>query len=102
MIARLLLAALAALCVTGCRGDALLRCENPEMYRGSGERAPIQIPDDLSVPNESDALRIPPGERLAVVADEDEDDESLAAPCLELPPDYYEGLGEAGAAPAPD
>ena len=45
------------------------------------------------ITNESDALRIPPGERLAVV--EDEDDESVAAPCLELPPDYYEGLGEA-------
>ncbi len=100
MIARFLLSAVALLFVAGCGRDALLRCENPEMYRGSGERAPIQIPDDLSVPNESDALRIPSGERLAVV--EDEDDESVAVPCLELPPDYYEGLGEAGAAPAQD
>ena len=100
MIARLLLSAVAVLFVAGCGRDALLRCENPERYRGSGERAPIQIPDDLSVPNESDALRIPPGERLAVV--EGEDDESVAAPCLELPPDYYEGLGEAGAAPTQD
>ena len=100
MIARLLLSALAAQFVTGCGGDALLRCENPEMYRGSGESAPIRIPDDLSVPNESDALRIPPGDRLAVA--EVEDDESVPAPCLELPPDYYEGLGEAGAAPAQD
>jgi uncharacterized lipoprotein len=102
MIARVVLSALAALFVTGCGRDSLLRCENPETYRGSGERAPIQVPDDLSVPNESDALRIPPGERLAVFEDEDEDDEPVAAPCLELPPDYYEGLGEAGAAPAQD
>jgi uncharacterized lipoprotein len=100
VIARLAVSAVAVLFVSGCGRDALLRCENPEMYSGTGERAPIQIPDDLSVPNESDALRIPPGERLAVV--EDDDDESVAAPCLELPPNYYEGLGEAGAAPAQD
>jgi uncharacterized lipoprotein len=100
MIARFLLAAIAVLFVAGCGRDALLRCENPERYSGSGERAPIRIPDDLSVPDESDALRIPPGERLDVV--EEDDDDVTPEPCLELPPDYYEGFGEASEAAAQD
>lgn len=100
MIVRLLLCAVAVLCAAGCGRDALLRCENPERYSGSSERAPIRIPDDLSVPNESDALRIPPGERLVVV--DEEEDEPVPEPCLELPPDYYEGFGEAGETAAQD
>ena len=42
---------------------------------------PVQIPDDLSPPNESDALRLPPdlGGSSAVTAGE----------CLESPPPFF-------------
>ncbi len=62
------------------------RCEKPERYAGSGELPPVRVPDDLTPPDESGSLRIPQvgtgQERRPVVR---------KGPCLESPPDYFEG-----------
>jgi uncharacterized lipoprotein len=61
------------------------RCEQPERYAGSGELPPVQVPDDLTPPDESRSLRIPQvgdGERPKV---------ARKGACLESPPDYFEG-----------
>jgi uncharacterized lipoprotein len=72
--------------LAGCRGESGLRCEDSERYRDSGEMAPVQVPDDLSVPDESEALRVPPrpaeGERSR------EDSREERGSCLEAPPVY--------------
>jgi hypothetical protein len=75
----------AAAMLAGCRGDFGLRCENPERYMGSGEMPPVRVPDDLSVPNGTEALRVPPGEGAASAPTT-----STAGPCLESPPRYSE------------
>ena len=61
------------------------RCEKPERYAGSGELPPVQVPDDLTPPDESRSLRIPP------VSDKERRKVSRKGPCLESPPDYFEG-----------
>ena len=61
------------------------RCEKPERYAGSGELPPVRVPDDLTPPDESRSLRIPP-------APPDEPRKvTRRGPCLESPPDYFEG-----------
>jgi len=72
-----------ALC-TGCSGDRGIRCEGSDLYAGAGSVAPIRVPDDLSLPDESEALSIP-------TAPSDVLEEDLTAEsCLESPPDFYE------------
>ena len=46
--------------VCGCRGEAELRCEPTERYTGAASIPPVRVPDDLSVPDESNSLRLPP------------------------------------------
>ena len=77
-----------AVLVAGCGRDAMLRCENPEGYEDSTEHPPIRVPDDLSVPNQGDALQIPaPGQSSS-------EPRTSPGPCLESPPSFYEGLEE--------
>ena len=61
------------------------RCEKPERYAGSGELPPVQVPDDLTPPDESRSLRVPQ------VSDRDRRKVIRKGPCLESPPDYFEG-----------
>lgn len=68
----------------GCFGNAGLGCEKPQRYATSGSAPPVRVPDDLNVPNESDALQIPPGQPLEVPSDD------KSAPCLERPPSYLD------------
>lgn len=90
-----LLGVLLALLLAGCRGDYGSRCEDPGRYAGSPEVPPVRVPDDLSVPSENEALRIPPGGQLP-----EAEPRSGRGPCLESPPSYFENAPEAAGDPA--
>ncbi len=66
--------------LSGCGRDHTLACEPTERYATAISVAPVRIPDDLSPPDESDSLRLPP-EAGATAA--------LGRPCLESPPGFY-------------
>lgn len=51
--------ALAALQLAACSRDKTVRCSNATAYREAGSIAQLRIPDDLSVPDETESLRIP-------------------------------------------
>jgi hypothetical protein len=79
---RSLLILVPVLALVGCFGDRELRCESTERFQGARSVQPVRVPDDLSVPDESEALRIPPPPA---------DDDATAAAreaCLEYPPDF--------------
>ena len=76
--------ACASVFITGCFGRDKLRCEDPTIYSSSTSVAPVRVPDGLDVPDESEALQIPPGE-TRVVRDAD-----VLTECLETPPDFFE------------
>jgi len=79
----LLLAVAAA--VSGCFGGDSLSCEDPQLYGTSRSVAPVRVPDGLDVPDERNALQIPPGDPLIV------QDVDTMTECLEEPPDFFEG-----------
>jgi uncharacterized lipoprotein len=73
--------ALAALAAVACSGEKGVRCDDSALYDSSNSSPPVRVPDDLTVPDESQALLIPgpPG------------GSPEAAPtdgCLESPPPY--------------
>ena len=76
-----MLLGLAVLC--GCSREQTVACEPTERYSTARSVAPVQIPDDLSPPDEADALRLPP------VASAPRDGSSAA--CLEVPPAFFRG-----------
>jgi hypothetical protein len=81
---------LVTLLLTGCFGGRGISCEDQQRYRGSVSAAPLRIPDDLSPPDDSQALVIPPGPYTAL-------DTAPAASdrCLETPPRFFgEGFGQ--------
>ena len=61
--------------------DAILVCEDQEYYSGSQEIAPIEVPDDLDAPDDSQAFSIPE------VADGRSGPADV--PCTESPPDFF-------------
>jgi uncharacterized lipoprotein len=67
--------------IAGCSSDEGLRCEDVSQYAGSVSVPPLRVPDDLTVPDESDSLLIPDSPAGEVGA---------ATECLETPPSYYE------------
>jgi uncharacterized lipoprotein len=83
LIAALLLAA-TAFALGGCSRERPIRCGSDASYLEAETAGQLRIPDDLSVPDEADSLRIPgPAQRL----DEDGDDEQTQAqPCLQESP----------------
>jgi len=92
----LLIAVAAGPWLAGCGSNFGLRCEDPQRYAGAAEVAPVRVPEDLSVPDEVGALRIPPLDQTSprrTTAKE--------GPCLESPPDYFEGTDAAAAPAAP-
>lgn len=96
MIRRVAICVAACVLSTACGRDALLRCENAEAYLNAEERPPIRVPDDLTVPNQGEALRIPPAEQVPGRVRN-----TPNGPCLESPPDFYEGLGDVSEDAAP-
>lgn len=84
-ILRTLLALGVAAGVVACGGsEAALRCQDESHYATSSSAPPVRVPEDLSVPDESQALQIPPGDPLPVKGEDDPPD------CLELPPDFFD------------
>jgi hypothetical protein len=74
-----LVAGFAAL--AGCSRQQATTCDTDARYATARSAPPVQIPDDLSPPNESDALRLPP----AVGAS----NTTTARPCLQSPPSFF-------------
>jgi hypothetical protein len=70
-------------CLTGCSGENDLRCESTDRYATATSAPPVQIPDDLSPPDETNSLRLPP-------ASTPENAPGTRERCLETPPDYFE------------
>jgi hypothetical protein len=64
----------------GCSRQEVAPCEPEARYSTARSAQPVQIPDDLSPPNESDAIRLPP---LAAVSGP-----IVAGACLETPPPF--------------
>jgi uncharacterized lipoprotein len=67
--------------VAGCSHEDELKCDDPTRYATSTSVPPIRVPDDLTVPDESDSLLIP---------DPTPAESSAPTECLETPPSYYE------------
>jgi len=71
-------------CLVSACGGAM-RCDQPERYSDARELPPVQVPDDLTPPDESGSLRIPQTANTATRK------VSRKGPCLESPPEYFEG-----------
>ena len=67
--------------VTGCSRQQTAPCEPEARYSTARSAAPVQIPDDLSPPDESDAIRLPVD--LAPVGS------ITAGDCVEKPPSFF-------------
>lgn len=72
------IAALAAM--AGCSRQETVTCEPDARYTTARSAPPVQIPDDLSPPNEDDALRLPPDGGAAA---------QTPGACLESPPSFF-------------
>jgi hypothetical protein len=90
--ARLCLA-LGLVAVCACSRNETVDCEPTDRYAAAQSVAPVQIPDDLSPPDESDALRLPP-----VVASSGN---RASGGCLEAPPPFF-STGRPGIDPPPN
>ena len=77
-------ALLAALLLSACSGERGLSCENPERYSSATTSPPVRVPDDLSPPDESESLVIPPINQTELSRAAD------PARCLETPPGFFE------------
>jgi hypothetical protein len=70
--------------IAGCSRQETTPCEPDARYSTARSAPPVQIPDDLSPPDESDAIRLP--------SDVDVDAVAVAAitagECLETPPPF--------------
>jgi hypothetical protein len=77
-----LFATILAVCaLTACGRDKTRGCESTERYATAVSSQPVQIPDDLSPPNETEALRLPP--------DTGANAKPPSQPCLESPPSFF-------------
>jgi len=66
--------------IAGCSREASVACVSDPRYPTARSAQPVQIPDDLSPPNENDAIRLPP-DTGAVASFE-------AGECIEEPPPF--------------
>ena len=66
--------------VAGCSRNETLPCQPEARYSAARSAPPVQIPDDLSPPDESDAIRLP--------ADIAPAGSITAGECLETPPPF--------------
>jgi hypothetical protein len=69
--------------LVGCHRSNTSGCEDTKRYADAVSASPVQIPDDLTPPSETDALRLPP-----VVANS----RAPTRPCLEDPPAFSEQI----------
>ena len=69
--------------VVGCSREPTRACESATRYSTARSAPPVQIPSDLSPPNEQEALRLPP--------DLGAESERPTEGCLESPPAFSGG-----------
>src|SRR5262245_65308685 len=67
--------------VAGCSRNETLPCEPEARYSMARSAPPVQIPDDLSPPDESDAIRLPTD--VVPVGS------ITAGECVEKPPSFF-------------
>jgi hypothetical protein len=68
--------------LVGCSRKESMTCAPTERYSTAQSVQPVQIPDDLSPPDESGALRLPPDVGASRRA-------ATEPPCLESPPSFF-------------
>lgn len=74
-------AAAAATAFAGCsHKEHSLRCEPNDRYALAGSTPPVRVPDDLTPPDETDALQLPSADVGRAASGE--------KPCLESPPTF--------------
>ena len=66
--------------VVGCSRETTVACTPDTRYATARSAPPVQIPDDLTPPNESDALRLPPAAGGPTAA---------SGACLDTPPPFF-------------
>src|SRR5687767_14834300 len=76
----LLCAVVGLMAIAGCSRQETVSCNIDVRYSTARSAAPVQIPDDLSPPNESDALRLPPAAGAGG---------SAVGECLQEPPSFF-------------
>lgn len=88
MQARAFCMLVACVAIVGCSRGEGVRCDENLRYATARSAPPVQIPDDLSPPNESDAIRLPPDAPVATVAAAGT---AAVKPggCLESPPSFF-------------
>jgi hypothetical protein len=67
--------------IAGCSRQQTTPCDTDARYATARSAQPVQIPDDLSPPNESDALRLPPDAVASASA--------ATGSCLQSPPSFF-------------
>ena len=67
--------------IAGCSRQQTTACATDARYSTARSAPPVQIPDDLSPPNESDALRLPPDAIASATTG--------TGPCLQSPPSFF-------------
>jgi hypothetical protein len=83
---------LASSLLAGCFGKLGLAgtagCDDSSRYANSESVAPLRVPDDLSLPDESDSLSIPPAPRAVSTSAASTSAAGNEGHCLALPPDF--------------
>jgi hypothetical protein len=83
--------------LASCSHERGNQCGDDPRYTRARTAPPVRIPDDLTPPDETDSLRLPPGTRQASAAEDDANGR-----CLETPPKFGEaGAGRARSAQTP-
>lgn len=68
--------------MVGCSRQETVACDVDARYSTARSATPVQVPDDLSPPNESDALRLPSPATVASVSPN-------VGSCLQEPPSFF-------------
>lgn len=79
---RLTASVLTIVALGACSRETELRCSRDTLYLGADSTGTLRIPDDLSVPDESESLRIPGAPPVAP------DSAGAATSCLEESPAF--------------
>jgi len=79
---RVIASLLTILVLGGCSGKTALRCGSNTQYREATSTGTLRIPDDLSVPDESESLRIPGAPPVS------QESAEIASECLEESPAF--------------
>jgi uncharacterized lipoprotein len=79
---RVIASVLPIVALGACSGETELRCSRDTLYLGANSTGTLRIPDDLSVPDETESLRIPGAPPVATAS------AGTATSCLEESPAF--------------